>query len=175
MTEAENTAFPRLLSRFDLGSVTLQNRFVFQPHFTALTIGDGLPNDTLRAYFVERALGGVGLIIDGHMTVMVEGMMAPHYLRAWEERIIPAYRPIADELHEHGTKVFGQLTHSGHTTLTEPPQVLWAPTQMPEPSSRYTTRAMDLARYPQDRRPVRRRESEPRGRRRRWYRGQDRP
>ncbi len=145
MSQVGTTAFPRLLSPFNLGGVILRNRFVFQPHFTALTIGDGLPNDTLRAYFVERALGGVGLIIDGHMTVMVEGMMAPHYLRAWEERIIPAYRPIADELHAHGTKIFGQLTHSGHTTLTEPPQTLWAPTQMPEPSSRYTTRAMDLA------------------------------
>lgn len=135
--------FPHLLSPFRIGDVYLANRFVFQPHFTALTIGDGLPNDALRAYFVERALGRTGLIIDGHMTVMVEGMMAPHYLRAWEERIIPAYRPIADELHANGTRVFGQLTHSGHTTLTEPPQDLWAPTQMPEPSSRYTTRAMD--------------------------------
>lgn len=136
--------FPNLLSPFRLGSVDLANRFVFQPHFTALTIGDGLPNDALRAYLVERAMGGAGLIVDGHMTVMVEGMMAPHYLRAWEERIIPAYRPVADEIHANGAKVFGQLTHSGHTTLTEPPQDLWAPTQMPEPSSRYTTRAMDL-------------------------------
>ena len=125
--------------------MSVKNRFVFQPHFTALTVGDGLPNETLQAYFTERAMGGVGLIVDGHMTVMVEGMMAPHYLRAWEERIIPAYRPVADELHSYGTKIFGQLTHAGHTTLTEPPQVLWAPTQMPEPSSRYTTRAMDLA------------------------------
>jgi 2,4-dienoyl-CoA reductase-like NADH-dependent reductase (Old Yellow Enzyme family) len=137
-------AFPRLLSPFQLGNVALRNRFVFQPHFTALTIGDGLPNDVLQAYFVERARGRAGLIVDGHMTVMVEGMMAPHYLRAWEERIIPAYRPVADEIHAHGSKVFGQLTHSGHTTLTEPPQILWAPTQMPEPSSRYTTRAMDI-------------------------------
>ena len=116
-----------LTSPLRIGGVTLRNRFVFQPHFTALTIGDGLPNDILRAYFVERAIGGAGLIVDGHMTVMVEGMMAPHYLRAWEERIIPAYREVADELHAHGAKVFGQLTHAGHTTLTEPPQVLWAP------------------------------------------------
>ena len=136
-------AFPMLLSPIAVGGVTLPNRFVFQPHFTALTDGDGLPNETLRAYYVERARGGAGLIVDGHMTVMVEGMMAPHYLRAWEEWIIPAYRVVADEIHEHGAKVFGQLTHAGHTTLTEPPQILWAPTQMPEPSSRYTTRAMD--------------------------------
>jgi 2,4-dienoyl-CoA reductase-like NADH-dependent reductase (Old Yellow Enzyme family) len=137
-------AFPNLLSPFDIGKVRLANRIVFQPHFTALLASDSMPNDTLRAYFVERARGGVGLIVDGHMTVMVEGMMAPHYIRAWEEEFIPAYRLITDEVHAHGAKLFGQVTHAGHTTLTEPPQVLWAPTQMPEPSSRYTTRAMDI-------------------------------
>ena len=145
MTQPSTPAFPHLTSPFLLGSVPLRNRFVFQPHFTALTIGDGMPNDTLRAYLVERAIGGAGLIVDGHMTVMVEGMMAPHFIRAWEERVIPAYRPVADEIHAHGAKIFGQITHAGHTSLSEPPPILWAPTQMPEPSSRHTTRAMDLA------------------------------
>ena len=137
-------AFPHLMSPFSIGTTELRNRFVFQPHFTALMADDSVPNDTLRAYFVERAMGGAGLIVDGHMTVMVEGMMAPHYIRAWEEDFIPHYRKIVDEVHGYGTKIFGQVTHAGHTSLTEPPQVLWAPTQMPEPSSHHTTRAMDL-------------------------------
>jgi 2,4-dienoyl-CoA reductase-like NADH-dependent reductase (Old Yellow Enzyme family) len=137
-------AFPHLMSPFSIGTTELRNRFVFQPHFTALMADDSLPNDTLRAYFVERAMGGAGLIVDGHMTVMVEGMMAPHYIKAWEEDFIPHYRKIVDEVHGYGTKIFGQVTHAGHTSLTEPPQVLWAPTQMPEPSSHHTTRAMDL-------------------------------
>ncbi|MEA2537773.1 MAG: hypothetical protein QOF11_2007, partial [Chloroflexota bacterium] len=137
-------AFPLLMSPFAIGTTELRNRFVFQPHFTALMADDSVPNDALRAYFVERALGGAGLIVDGHMTVMAEGMMAPHYIRAWEEDFIPHYRRIVDEVHAYGTKIFGQLTHGGHTSLTEPPQVLWAPTQMPEPSSHHTTRAMDL-------------------------------
>lgn len=136
-------AYPRLLSPFRLGSVELRNRLVFQPHFTALTGSDGLPNDALRAYFVERAMGGVSLIIDGHMAVMAEGQMAPQFIRAWESRIGPLYRRITDEVHANGARIFGQVTHAGHTSLTEPPPVLWAPTQMPEPSSRHTTRAMD--------------------------------
>ena len=144
MTEPGAGAFPRLLSPFTLGGVTLRNRLVFQPHFTALMGDDSMPNDTLRAYFVERARGGAGLIVDGHMTVMVEGMMAPHYIKAWEEDFIPLYRGIVDEVHEHGAKIIGQVTHAGHTSLTEPPAILWAPTQMPEPSSHHTTRAMDL-------------------------------
>ncbi len=145
MLSPGSMAFPLLMSPLVIGSTELRNRFVFQPHFTALMADDGVPNDTLREYFVERAMGGAGLIVDGHMTVMAEGMMAPHYIRAWEEDFIPHYRRIVDEVHAHGTKIFGQVTHAGHTSLTEPPQVLWAPTQMPEPSSHHTTRAMDLA------------------------------
>jgi 2,4-dienoyl-CoA reductase-like NADH-dependent reductase (Old Yellow Enzyme family) len=143
-TEAPATGFPRLLSAFQLADVPLRNRIVFQPHYTAIMANDSMPNEAMRAYYVERALGGAGLIVDGHMTVMPEGMMSPHYIRTWEEAWIEPYRRIVDEVHRHGTRMIGQVTHSGHTTLTEPPQVLWAPTQMPEPSSRYTTRAMDL-------------------------------
>lgn len=144
MVSPGSVAFPLLMSPFVIGSTELRNRFVFQPHFTALMADDSVPNGILRDYFVERAMGGAGLIIDGHMTVMAEGMMAPHYIRAWEEDFIPHYKRIVDEVHAQGTKIFGQVTHSGHTSLTEPPQVLWAPTQMPEPSSHHTTRAMDL-------------------------------
>ena len=144
MTHPGTAAFPYLLSPFSIAGTEVMNRLVFQPHFTALMADDSVPNDTLRAYFVERAMGGAGLIIDGHMTVMAEGMMAPHYIRAWEEDFIPHYRTIVDEVHAHGTKIFGQVTHAGHTSLTEPPHILWAPTQMPEPSSHHSTRAMDL-------------------------------
>jgi 2,4-dienoyl-CoA reductase-like NADH-dependent reductase (Old Yellow Enzyme family) len=141
---APSTSFPRLLSAFQLADVPLRNRIVFQPHYTAIMANDSMPNEAMRAYYVERALGGAGLIVDGHMTVMPEGMMSPHYIRAWEDAWIEPYRRIVDEVHRQGTRMIGQVTHSGHTTLSEPPQVLWAPTQMPEPSSRYTTRAMDL-------------------------------
>ena len=136
--------YPHLLSPFRLGTVELRNRFVFQPHFTALMGDDSMPNAILHDYFVERARGGAGLIVDGHMTVMVEGMMAPHYIKAWEEGFIPAYRAIVDDVHAQGARIIGQVTHAGHTSLTEPPPILWAPTQMPEPSSHHTTRAMDL-------------------------------
>ena len=60
------------------------------PSVTALTAGASTPNDVLHAYCGERAMGGAGLIVDGHMAVMVEGMMAPHYIRAWETDWIPA-------------------------------------------------------------------------------------
>jgi 2,4-dienoyl-CoA reductase-like NADH-dependent reductase (Old Yellow Enzyme family)/thioredoxin reductase len=50
---------------------------------------------------------------------------------------------VAAGVHAHGAKIFAQLTHGGHTSLEHPPHVMWAPTQMPEPSSHFNTKAVD--------------------------------
>jgi len=131
------------MSPLTIQRVSLKNRLVFQPHFTALGGLDGMPTDELKAYHVERAAGGVGLILDGGMAVMPEGVMSRRFIRAWDEEILPKYREITDEVHSHGALMFSQLTHGGHTSLENPPPTMWAPTQMPEPSSQHSTKAMD--------------------------------
>ena len=135
--------FPHLLSTFALGPLTLRNRIVFQPHFTALPDDLGMPTDDLEAYFLERAIGGAGLIVDGHFAVMPEGVMSRRNVHAWDPAIVPKYREITRSVRAAGAPMIAQLTHGGHTTLFDPPFALWAPSQMPEPSSRHTTRAMD--------------------------------
>ena len=56
--------YPNLLSPLDLGFTTLRNRVVMGSMHTGL---EDRSRDTaqLAAYFVERARGGVGLIITG--------------------------------------------------------------------------------------------------------------
>ena len=73
------------------------------------------------------------------------GKMSGRFVHAWDPAVVPHYRTIADAVHRHGAKIFGQLTHGGHTSLLRPPAIMWAPSQMPEPSSFHTTKAMDLA------------------------------
>lgn len=136
--------FPLLLSSFALGKVTLRNRFVFQPHFTALGHTDGTPSDAHAAYHEERARGGVGLIVFESQAVHPTGKMSRRFVDCWDPKIIPHHRKIADGVHAHGAKIFGQLTHAGHTSLEHPPHILWAPTQMPEPSSHFSTKAIDV-------------------------------
>jgi 2,4-dienoyl-CoA reductase-like NADH-dependent reductase (Old Yellow Enzyme family) len=138
-----STQFPHLASSFRIKDVELRNRIVFQPHFTALPHIDGMPSDDLRAYHAERARGGAGLIVDGSMAVMEEGKMSRRFLAIYDPRAIEPYRAQTDEVHAHGAKIFGQLTHGGHTSLENPPHLMWAPTQMPEPSSNFSTKAMD--------------------------------
>ncbi|TCL68374.1 FAD-dependent oxidoreductase [Rhizobium sp. BK251] len=135
--------YSHLLSPFAIGPVQLRNRVVFQPHFTALGTLDGMPSDEHVAYHEERARGGVGLIILESMAIHPTGKMSRRFVNAWDPAVVPGLARIADAVHAHGAKLFGQLTHGGHTSLEHPPHIMWAPTQMPEPSSHHSTKAMD--------------------------------
>jgi 2,4-dienoyl-CoA reductase-like NADH-dependent reductase (Old Yellow Enzyme family) len=135
--------FPTLLSPFRIRDVQLRNRIVFLPHFTALPDINGMPTPDLQAYHVERAWGGAGLIIDGSMAVMEEGRMSRRFLAIYESEAVEGYKDMTRAVHEHGAKIFGQLTHGGNTSLEHPSPIMWGPTQMPEPYSNFTTKAMD--------------------------------
>jgi 2,4-dienoyl-CoA reductase-like NADH-dependent reductase (Old Yellow Enzyme family) len=136
----------RLLSPLTLRpGLQLRNRVVFQPHFTALGRRDGAPSEEHAAYHAERARGGTGLNIFESQAVHITGRMNRHFVHAWDEAVVPRYREVTDAVHAEGGRIFSQLTHGGHTTAMRPPEVLWAPTQVPEPSDIWSTKAMDLA------------------------------
>lgn len=134
-----------LWSPFRILDVELRNRFVLLPHFTSLETWGGEPTEDHVAYYGARAKGGAGLIVAGSQAIHPSGQMTPRYARAWDPDLVPAFARIADEVHRHGAKAFVQFTHGGHTTLFKHPMVLWAPSQMPEPSSRYNTLEMGRA------------------------------
>lgn len=70
------------------------------------------PDDTYIDYLEARAKGGVGLIV-------VAGNSAcwptsrPLQTAFAEDSVITDLKRVADTLHQHGTKVFGQLMHPG--------------------------------------------------------------
>lgn len=143
MASNQTSSFTTLLSRFHIRQVELRNRIVFQPHFTALGTLEGMPSDDHVAYHEERARGGVGLIIFESQAIHPTGKMSRRFVSAWDPAVVPHFRKITDAVHAFGVRIFGQLTHGGHTSLEHPPKVMWAPTQMPEPSSHFNTKAMD--------------------------------
>jgi 2,4-dienoyl-CoA reductase-like NADH-dependent reductase (Old Yellow Enzyme family) len=137
-------AFPRLLEPLVLRpGLELRNRVVFQPHFTALGRRDGRMSAEHAAYLAERARGGVALAITESQAVHPTGRMNRHFVHAWDEGVVESYREVTAAVHAAGARVFAQLTHGGHTTALRPPDVLWAPTQVPEPSDVWSTKAMD--------------------------------
>lgn len=122
--------FTTLLSPLDHGRLWLRNRVVFPGHQT-LYSRDGQVSDRLRAYYVERAKGGVAAVIVEGGAMHPTTIKFPDYLRFYDADVMPSVRRLADELHEHGTKVIVQVAHSGSRMATmDSRQPLWAPSDV---------------------------------------------
>ncbi|PLT33085.1 FAD-dependent oxidoreductase [Bacillus sp. V5-8f] len=140
----EKNNFEHLFKPITLGNVTIKNRIVFLPHFNALAAEDGTPTERDALYLAERAKGGAGLVIMYAIACSPSGKMSDRFLHGWDPNIVPKLKMYSELVHESGGKIFGQINHGGHTTLKNPPELLYAPTQMPEPSSQFNTKEMEI-------------------------------
>lgn len=105
--------FPRLAAPGRLGPVQLRNRVVMLAHGTGLGASYASTDD-LHHYYVERARGGVGLIVTGSQTVAEHGRHDPRVsVDAADPAAVASWRPTIDALHRHETKFFAQLSHMG--------------------------------------------------------------
>ena len=94
-----------------INSTQLRNRIVMPPMATGKT-ENGAPTDELVAYYAARA-GATGLIIVEHEYVSPEGMVGKGQLSMATDDVIGAYRRLTGAVHEHGAKVFAQISHAG--------------------------------------------------------------
>jgi len=98
-----------------VGGVELKNRTVMAPMGSGLCATDGSVTQRLIDYYVERAKGGVGLIITEASNVdhPESGIGTGATLSADHDAYIPGLKKLADAIHSHGTKAIMQLLHTG--------------------------------------------------------------
>ena len=101
----------KLFSPLTLRSVEIRNRILSTGH-QANMLTEGLPNARLAAYHEARAAGGAGLIVV-EAARMHDSGLSDGVLDASTDACIPGYRRIAEAVHRHGAKLFGQLSHPG--------------------------------------------------------------
>ena len=111
----------RLFAPLALGPVTIRNRVVSTSHQTTL-VHDHLPTDDLIAYHRARAAGGVGLIVIEATAIHSTGLLTPHTLGGYLPEIVPAYRRLADAVHEHDARLVSQLFHGGREVISSGPR-----------------------------------------------------
>lgn len=70
-------SFPHLLEPLDLGFTQLKNRVLMGSMHTGLEEEKG-GFEKLAAFYKERALGGVGLIVTGGISPNLRGRLTPH-------------------------------------------------------------------------------------------------
>ena len=103
-------SYPKFFEPFRLGGVPLKNRIVMAPMGTGgLTLSDGSLTQRCIDYYVERAKGGVGLIISGCTRAENEVEQIPIHIPPGPAAKA-SYAELAEAVHHYGAKIFIQLT-----------------------------------------------------------------
>ncbi|MCK5362114.1 MAG: FAD-dependent oxidoreductase [Gammaproteobacteria bacterium] len=134
--------FPHLLEPIQVGGVRLRNRIFSSGHMTCM-LSDGLPNADFVAYHEARAAGGCGLIITE--SAAVHPTSNAYNVQLFRDDSIAALSKVADAVHRHDCKVFGQLGHGGRETHSSPDgtaPVAFGPSQVASERFHVIPRAM---------------------------------
>ena len=123
--------YPNLLSPLAIGRHTIRNRVWMAAHATLL-VKDNLFTDAHVHYYVERARGGVGIITMEAMAVHPTTQPYKGKAFAFDPRMVPQYRKIADAVHAEGAKILAQPWHRGReTNSVASGEPVWAPSAVP--------------------------------------------
>ena len=126
-----SSRYPNLFSPLQLGPKTAQNRVWMTAHSTQLVKNHNF-TDAHVAYYAERAKGGVGVITMEAMAVHPTTQPYEGKVFAFDERVVPEYRKLANAVQPHGTLLLAQLWHRGRQTdsiVSREP--VWAPSAIP--------------------------------------------
>lgn len=103
-----------LFEPIQIGNITLKNRFMMAPMENGMAgLGTGDATSRICAFFKERALNGVSMIMPGSIGVSPEGRGLPTQLSMWEDRHVEEHKQIVDAIHEGGALAGAQIYHAG--------------------------------------------------------------
>lgn len=112
--------YSHLLAPGRIGPMELRNRMVMTAMGTMLAEEGGLCGERLRAYYEERAKGGVGLIVMGSVGVGYPvGASMPRPVAISTDAHIPGIRALAEAVHAHGAKLALQLHFGGLVAMED--------------------------------------------------------
>ena len=125
------TAYPLLGSPLQLGPKTAKNRIWMTAHATLL-VKDHLFTKEHIAYYTTRAKGGAAVITMEAMAAHPTTQPYKGKAFAFDPRMVPEYRKLADAVHEHGTLLLSQPWHRGRQTNSVTNGLpVWAPSAIP--------------------------------------------
>jgi len=125
--------FSHLFSPHEIRGHEFRNRIFSSAHQTILA-RNGSPGEDMAAYHEARARGGAGLIIIESSRPYSDDVSASYYIDSSTDACIPGYRMVADAVHKHGCRVFGQINHGGRIAYTHEGMhmVAHAPSMVPD-------------------------------------------
>jgi 2,4-dienoyl-CoA reductase (NADPH2) len=111
-----NTAIRKLFTPISIGAMMLTNRIVM-PAVHLSYAREGFVTDTLIDFYVERASGGVGLIVVGGCPIDEYGGGAS-MVGLSDDKFIAGLTKLTHGIHDEGVPVAAQLYHAGRYSLS---------------------------------------------------------
>lgn len=105
--------FKKIFEPIRIGSLDLKNRLVFPAITANYGTEEGDITGMAKAFYVERAKGGVGLIITGSYAIDPRGHVLPYQFTLYDKKNHKGMRELARLIQRHGSKVAFQLHHAG--------------------------------------------------------------
>jgi 2-enoate reductase len=103
--------FGKLFEPIKIGLIEIKNRVVMAPMgIFGLVNPDGSPSKRAIEYYIERARGGIGLIITGLFKVENEIDSPTSFVPLISDAVIAPFAELAEAVHALGSKIFVQLT-----------------------------------------------------------------
>lgn len=125
----------KLFEPIRIGKLELKNRIVMPAMCSKLGTEFGAVSDRLIDYYVERAKGGVSLIIIENTCIdWPAGKAGTSPIRADDWKFVQGLHDLAEAVHPYGTKIATQLHHTGRQNsvmVSTEGQQLVAPSAIP--------------------------------------------
>ena len=96
-----------------IGNLNLKNRVVMAPVKTGYATSEGQVTEDLIQYYVNRAKGGVGLIVLESAYVDLSGKEIPRQLGIYDDSMVEGLRHLITPIQEAGSKVAVYINHAG--------------------------------------------------------------
>lgn len=109
----------KVFSPGTIAGLTLKNRLVRSATFESCMTRDSRFTPKMQDLYRNLALGGVGMIISGHMAVMQQGKATPKQMCIADDSFIDDIAGVAETVHSvgNGCTIIGQLSHTGRQVL----------------------------------------------------------
>lgn len=108
-----------LFSPCRIGTIKIKNRVSMPPMQTSYADHKGFITDRQIDYYVERAKGGVGLIIFEHTGILKQGSASLNMTLICNDGYLPSFKKLISAIHQEGAKIAVQLNHAGRQTSSE--------------------------------------------------------
>ncbi len=108
-----NPTESKLFSPFQIGSLTIDNRFVRSAAYECASNNDGSVSEDYAKIYRRLAKGKIGMIITGMISISEEGKSYKRQASLHSDEMIPGFSQLLNEIHDLGGKVFAQIVHGG--------------------------------------------------------------